>query len=463
MKRVRGVWLTNVASDVYEFKDSINQAIELLAKTGFNVVFPVVWNKGHTLYESDVMERHFGPGFKIDPAHQATGRDPLAEIVEAAKKYKLKVIPWFEYGFAASAVQKTAAGGLREFGEHILQKKPNFAAVDHTGKPLIKPHPKNVGDIGFKWMNALNPEVQAFMIELIVEVVQKYDVDGIQGDDRLPAFPVEGFDQDAATRFAPSGAKPTATNTKWMEFRADILTKFLKELCDQVRQVGTSKGKKLLISMAPHPRGFGFREYLQDTKAWLDLIDMMHPQLYRRTPDDLHDASGRLITNGYINLANLELQGLRADQVAKISPGILMKEGDDYRISNTYLDKAVKHNRTKKLAGEVFFFFEGLRKPNDSTAKILRDPLYSVIKLDDEGPDVVKLQKLLKNLSKPEFDPGEPDGIFGTKTEEAVKAYQKSQFPSSPSDIDGKVGGRTLAKLGFASLNAFGEKLDLLD
>ena len=290
-------------------------------------------------------------------------------------------------------------------------------------------------------MNALNPDVQAFMRDLILEVAQNYDVDGIQGDDRLPAFPVEGFDQDAADRFkAKHGKFPTgAKDEKWMQFRAHILTQFLKELCEQVRQVGESKGKKLLISMAPHPRGFGFREALQDTKAWFDLVDMMHPQLYREKFDS------------YKDLVTAEIGGLSPTQRAKISPGILMKFGN-YRIEADHLKKAIKINRSTDFAGESFFFFEGLRNPDDSRAKELRNPHYAVIKRDDEGPDVFKLQKLL--IAKG-FELREPDGIFGTKTEEAVKKFQQSH--SSALQVDGKVGQKTLEKLGISDLQAFGD------
>ena len=448
MKKVRGIWITNVDSDVYASKDNIVQAIELLSKTGFNVVFPVVWNKGYTLYRSKVMEQHFGSEFVIDPLYQSAGRDPLAEIIDAARTFKLKVIPWFEFGFAASAVQKTSTG-LQEFGEHILQKKPNFAAVNHSGLPLIKPAPIKVDDIGFKWMNALNPEVQAFMRDLILEVAQNYDVDGIQGDDRLPAFPVEGFDQDAANRFNekhdrfPTGAK----DEKWMKFRADILTQFLQELCKQVRDIGTSKGKKLLISMAPHPRGFGFREFLQDTQAWLKLVDMMHPQLYRKEFEQ------------YKALVKDEIADLLSEQKAKISPGVLMKLGD-YRIDedpnpdHDHLKEAIDLNRKTGFAGESFFFFEGLRVPNDLIAQKLRDTHYAVAQLGDEGPDVIKIQNLLKALNDAKFDPGKVDGIFGKRTEDAVRAFQALHFPSPLQD--GKVGLKTLAKLGISGLQAFG-------
>ncbi|MBD2056976.1 family 10 glycosylhydrolase [Oculatella sp. FACHB-28] len=461
MKKVRGVWLTNVDSDVYHSKNNIDAAIELLSKTGFNVVFPVVWNKGYTLYPSDVMEQHFGSAFKIDPLYQVPARDPLEEIVKAARKFKLKVIPWFEYGFAASAVQKirTDGGELQEqeFGKHILDEKPNFAAVNHSGQPLIKPHPQNVGDVGFKWMNALNPEVQDFMIELMVEVLQKYDVDGIQGDDRLPAFPVEGYDQDTAKHFnqkhgKPPNTIPAGTDPKWMEFRADVLTKFLQNLCEQVRQVETNKGKKLLISMAPHPRDFGFGNYLQDTKAWLELVDMMHPQLYRKTFSEYKDLVAR------------EVNSLSTTQIAKLSPGVLIKLGD-YRIGEdpqqpanndpNHLQKAIKLNRDKGFAGETFFFFEGLRITDTSIAEALRGTHYAINKLGDEGPDVFKIQVLLKKLNVVKYDPGEVDGIFGKKTEDAVKAFQKAQG-FSPSLVDGKVGIQTLGKLGVANLTAFG-------
>ena len=44
-------------------------------------------------------------------------------------------------------------------------------------------------------MNGFDPEVQDFIMSLIMEVVLKYDIKGIQGDDRLPAMPtLAGYD-----------------------------------------------------------------------------------------------------------------------------------------------------------------------------------------------------------------------------------------------------------------------------
>lgn len=433
MKKVRGVWITNVGSDVFDSEDNIKKALQLLAKTGFNVVFPVVWNKGFTLYQSKVMEQEFGSDFKIDPKY--ISRDPLKEVINAAKEVGLKVIPWFEYGFAFSH-ESIDNDNKRRF-KKMLQER-GWIAVNHNDKP----QPLIVN--GFEWMNALNSEVQSFMLDLILEVTKEYDVDGIQGDDRLPAFPTAGFDQATANKFSGSGSKPAQADRKWMQFRADILTNYLKRIKDKVKAVGQSKGKELIVSMAPHPRQHGFDTALQDTKKWIkdNLVDMLHPQLYRREFVE------------YKQLSNDEIvgQSFNKDELAKISPGILMKLAD-YRINSDELQKVIKHNNSLGINGAVFFFFEGLRNPDDKLVQVLRNELYALNSIGDEGPDVKKIQRLLKDKR---FYADPVHGIFDANTKAAVEAFQTAQGFSSR-DIDGIVGPQTLKELGISSLVALGK------
>ncbi|MDI6605350.1 MAG: LysM peptidoglycan-binding domain-containing protein [Thermoanaerobacteraceae bacterium] len=58
---------------------------------------------------------------------------------------------------------------------------------------------------------------------------------------------------------------------------------------------------------------------------------------------------------------------------------------------------------------------------------------YPTLKLGDTGPFVVNLQSRLKSLG---FYKGTVDGIFGTKTEEAVKEYQKSRGLTATGIVD---------------------------
>ncbi len=336
----RGVWISKTDSQVLNSKESIAEAMGFLAETGFNVVFPVVWNKAVTLYPSQVM-RNFG--VEIDP--QYVGRNPLAELIGEAHSYGIKVIPWFEYGFASSYNQN---------GGPLLAKKPEWAARDRSGNLLNKN--------GFDWMNALDPQVQDFLLSLILEVVKNYDIDGIQGDDRLPALPCEGgYDLLTVERYNKACNRNPPQNPKerqWLQWRADILTEFLAHLYQEVKAIKPD----LLVSMAPSIYDWGLKEYLQDSQAWLErgLVDLIHPQIYRRDFESYRRIVDRLVTEQFT-----------VEQLSKLAPGILVKLGS-YRISPEYLLQAIKYNRSRGIQGEVFFFYEGLREDNDALGKVLR-------------------------------------------------------------------------------------------
>ena len=147
---VRGIWLTNTDSRVLYSRQTIAEAMGFLAETGFNVVFPVVWNKGVTLYRSQVMAQNFG----IEIDFYSRGRDPLAEVVEEAHRVGLKVIPWFEYGFASSYQQN---------GGRIINTKPGWAGINASGGLVIKN--------GFEWMNAFDPEVQDDLVKRGIVII----------------------------------------------------------------------------------------------------------------------------------------------------------------------------------------------------------------------------------------------------------------------------------------------------
>ncbi|MEH2042320.1 glycoside hydrolase family 10 protein [Nostoc sp.] len=342
----RGIWLTTTDSKVLRSKERIGEAMDLLAETGFNVVFPVVWNKAVTLYPSQTMQQTFG--VEIDP--MSVGRDPLEEVVIEARRVGLKVIPWFEYGFASSY---NLNGGV------LLQKKPEWAARDCNGN-LLK---KN----GFEWLNALDAQVQEFFLNLVLEVVKNYDVDGIQGDDRLPALPSEGgYDRGTVSRYRQQFDRNPPQNHKdrqWLQWRADILTEFLARLYQEVKAVNPN----LLVAIAPNIYDWAFQEYLQDSPAWLKrgIVDMIQPQIYRRDFKSYQAIADKLVNQQFAEAT-----------LPKLVPGILMKLGS-YCISPEYLVQAIEYNRQLGIQGEVFFFYEGLRENNNTLAKVLRNGPYA--------------------------------------------------------------------------------------
>lgn len=344
---IRGVWITATDSQVLYSKKNIADAMQFLAETGFNVVFPVVWTRGYTVYPSPIMRQQFGR--EIDP--RFAGRDPLGELVEEARKVGLSVIPWFEYGFMASYSQK---------GGHLLAKKPEWAARDVTGNLLKKND--------FEWMNSFDPDVQNFILSLMLEVINNYQVHGIQGDDHL-ALPSEGgYDQKTVALYQKTFNQPPPQNPKdwqWLRWRADLVTDFLARVYQSVKSVNP----ELIVSMSPSVYRWGLIEYLQDTKTWCDrkIFDWIHPQLYN------------LDFAGYRRSVNrLVVQQFNSQQLGALSPGILLiNRAEKYRVNPDDLVKMIAYNRSCGIEGEVFFFYEGLRAENNLLAQVLRDGVYS--------------------------------------------------------------------------------------
>ena len=79
-REVRGVWLTNIDSDVLFSTEKTSNAIATLAELNFNTLYPTVWNWGYTLYPSAVAQQVIG--IKLDPTEGLQGRDVLQEIID---------------------------------------------------------------------------------------------------------------------------------------------------------------------------------------------------------------------------------------------------------------------------------------------------------------------------------------------------------------------------------------------
>jgi uncharacterized lipoprotein YddW (UPF0748 family) len=326
---VRGAWLTTTDSRVLDSRANIEAAIANCESLGLNALFVVVWGQGMTNYPSQVMRGLTGT--EINP--RFAGRDPLRELIEVAKPRGIKVFAWFEYGFAASF---SANGGP------VVRARPQWAAIGTDNRLVVKN--------GFDWLNALHPEVQEFMRALVLEVVRNYEVDGIQGDDRLPAMPVEGgYDSYTVGQYrAEHSGQAPPTNFRdpaWVRWRANRLNEFARVLYREAK----AARRGLIVSYSPSVFPFSRDEYLQDWPQWLadDAVDLLVPQVYRR---DLASYAATLRSNVALVPANKQ---------HRLVPGVLIKVGA-YQPTEQLLGDMLAENRRLGFSGEVFFFYEGL-------------------------------------------------------------------------------------------------------
>ena len=339
---IRGVWITNTGSSVLNSRLQIREAVMQCKDQGLTDLFMVVWNNGKTMFPSQVMSQYVGQA--QDPVF--TGRDPLQEMIEEAHAVGLRVHAWMEFGFSYS---------YKDSNSIWNKKYPTWAGRNAAGNLLQKN--------GFYWWNALHTGPQQFLSELIEEIVLRYDIDGIQGDDRLPAMPSEGgYESETVGAYGNHGgdqrAALNAKQTDWVQWRADKLSQFASQLYQKVK----STKPACWVTWSPSIYPWSKQEYLQDWPAWLrdGYADYVFPQLYRYNAAAYEQL-----------LKDLNAQ-LTPDQKKKVFPGVLTSLGDGYQASRSLLDQFISLNRAYGYAGEVFFYYETLNR--------ISGPLYTDIK-----------------------------------------------------------------------------------
>ena len=259
---VRGTWLTTTANDAISTPEKTAATMKRLREIGINTVYVECWKNGYTQYPSEVLQRTVGVDrrpalMKSDPSDpperaSGAGRDLLGETLAEAKKNDLTYIAWFEYGFMAA---------FKDSDTHLRRMKPEWLSRDKSGN--------EVAPNGFVWMNPLHPETRRFLLDIVLEAVDKYDLDGIQLDDRIVwPYVTMGYDEYTKKVYAEEhGGRLPPENEKdagWMRWRADKVNEFSKMFVQEVR----ARKPGLIISLSPAPYPWVYDHYLLEWPKW---------------------------------------------------------------------------------------------------------------------------------------------------------------------------------------------------
>ena len=257
-KRTVGVWLTNSPSRLYYDHAVMTRALNELQSAGFTSIYPNVWSRGTTFHRS-----RFAP---VEPALREAGieLDPICTLAIKARQRGMKIIPWFEYGLMEPA---DAA---------VVQAHPDWVLAKADGSRSMTMHGKQMS-----WLNPAHPEVRARFIGLVIEVMQRCRMNGLQLDDHF-AWPVEfGYDAYTSALYEKETGSPPPkdhTNRYWMTWRRRQLTGLLRELRQRLKKESLPQR----ISLSPGPFRFAYNHWLQDWELWAvgELIDDLVVQNY---------------------------------------------------------------------------------------------------------------------------------------------------------------------------------------
>src|SRR5262245_47521710 len=197
--------------------------------------------------------------------------DPLEFVVREAHARGLELHAWFN-PYRARVPSATSA--LPD--DHLIKSRPDLA----------KPYGKHY------WLNPTHKDVQDHSLSVILDVVKRYDIDGVHMDDYFYPYPENDAagkpipfpDDDTWEAYQKSGGKLARD-----DWRRDAVNRFVEK---QYREVKALK-PWVKVGISPfgiwrpgHPRGIeGFDQYgklYADAKLWLNegWVDYFTPQLY---------------------------------------------------------------------------------------------------------------------------------------------------------------------------------------
>lgn len=278
-REFRGVWVASVANIDWPSKRTLStaeQQAELLAildrasELKLNAVIFQVRPAADALYESSIepwSEYLTGAqGRRPDPYW-----DPLAFAVREAHARGLELHAWFNPYRA-------------RFTDARSPLAPNHMA--RTNPDLIKSY------AGYLWMDPGEPTVRARTVAVVLDVVKRYDIDGVHIDDYFYPYPANDRrgraipfpDTRSWNRYRKNGGK-----LELSDWRRQNVNQLVQELNDGIHAVkpwvrfGISPFGIWRPGFPEQIRGFDAYEKLHaDARKWLNegWLDYITPQLY---------------------------------------------------------------------------------------------------------------------------------------------------------------------------------------
>lgn len=273
-REFRGAWVASVFNIDWPSKAGLSQKaqkdemiaiLDNAAGLNLNAIILQVRPQCDALYAST---REPWSPFLSGSMGENPGYDPLAFAIEEAHARGIELHAWFNPFRALASVGKEVSSG------HVTKQHPDW--VRRYAKQL--------------WLDPGVPEAREYSLEVILDVVRRYDVDGIHLDDYFYPYPSpqgDDFPDDPSyLRYSENkGTKLDRAN-----WRRDNINRFVEQLYTRVKE--TKRYVKVGLSpfgiwrpRVPETIEAGLDSYAHlyaDSRLWLreGWCDYFSPQLY---------------------------------------------------------------------------------------------------------------------------------------------------------------------------------------
>lgn len=306
----RGLWADAWRSDLWT-SQGISQVIADLRAGNFNALIPQVRRRGDALYSSN-----------YEPKCQdvIAGFDPLADMLAKAhdttRGQRIEVHPWLVTYHIWNDTNK-----LPPQPNHPLNLHRDWLMKDVSGNTLID---------GAYTFDPGHPAVQQHTFNVAMDIVTRYDIDGLNFDYIRYSGTDEGYNDVTVARFqrlCRRAGKPSPEDPVWKQFRRDQITALLRKV--YLNTMAIKPWVKIscdTITWAPAPTSdaawysssAAWTSVLQDWRGWMQegIMDLNIPMAYFR-----HSVSRYALD--YNNWSNFT-KDHRFNRQAAIGPGVYL-------------------------------------------------------------------------------------------------------------------------------------------
>ena len=337
---VRGIYLPSPAhTSSFSSYSQLCESMDLLQELNFNCLYVCAWAQTKAAWDSEVLYKnstYASPSAgNMYKSYSGGSGNAIADMISEGEKRGIKVILWFEYGFMHGV-------GSVNMSDPLLAKHPDWIGLNSEGGYC------NYNGTDF-YLNSYSPEVQQFMIDLMLEAVERYPgLAGIQGDDRLPASPVNaGYNEETLKAYMDETSNPYPSSYKdseWKNWRLKNLNDFALKMHDAIKAADES----VIVCFAPNKYPWACNNLSQDWPSWVKsgAAQMVTVQCY--------------VTSNYERDLDSQMSYMRSvtEQVI-VQPAMILKNGPNL-LSPQMLSEQLCYNRKQGTLGEAQFWFEGL-------------------------------------------------------------------------------------------------------
>ncbi|TAG21854.1 MAG: hypothetical protein EAZ39_03890, partial [Oscillatoriales cyanobacterium] len=258
----------------FKTPQEVTKLIADAQRANANAIVAQVRRRGDAFYTSAIEPRTTDPNV---PA----GFDPLQDLIDKAHAAGIEVHAWM--------VTLPVVSGGKLPANHVWQQHgPNASGKDNWAMLISSGEAKGFLDPG-------NPDALDYTVSVYLDLLKRYDVDGVQLDYVRYGGPNWGYNPTSIARFNQQNGrsgKPAASDPLWMQWRRDQVTNLVRKLYVEAMAIKP----RVKITAATIAWGDGpandagwyktqpYREVLQDWRAWLEegILDMAMPMTYQR-------------------------------------------------------------------------------------------------------------------------------------------------------------------------------------